>query len=291
MIEIKSKPKFKFPRLSFSRSPEETETVASLNVEGTTVSGKQSEAKEKETNIKQESVKSPERAGWLKFPKFGLSSPSEPVKKEEHKSEKSPVGDTADEDVSTTSSVHSSDAFADISSTVTSEQVGLSLSSPTKVTVKYSDPNVTAGLGEVHSNVITSTTKTELISVEPNLPEKVTILSSGASSSSLDTLKLESGKIHVITSNIQATPEAQHATLLTDFQVQSAGGNTTVFQRQVVREVSSESRETVLITKKVTHVFGVDPGETDMGETASSLQRLRDSVHSEKMKFFDGAKK
>ncbi|XP_071401413.1 neuroblast differentiation-associated protein AHNAK-like [Centroberyx affinis] len=271
----------------------------------TTGSGKKLETKEKDTNIKQEPVKSPERVGWLRFPKFGLSSPSEPAKiseQKEHESEKSP------EDVSTTCSVQSSDAFADVSSTVTSEQLGLSLSSPTKVTVKYSDPNAAMGLGEVHSNVITSTTRTERISVEPNLPEKVTILSSEGSSSSADTLKLESRKIHVITSNIQATPEAQHAKLLTDFQVQSAGGlplnletseatyktqsgKKMVVERHVVRQMSSENSETVVITKKTTHVFGVDSAEPISGETASSIQRLRDSVHTEKMKFFDGAKK
>ncbi|XP_078145746.1 uncharacterized protein LOC139931457 [Centroberyx gerrardi] len=303
MTEIKSKPKFKFPRLSFSRSPEETEIADSTNVAETAGSGKKLETKEKDTNIKQDPVKSPERVGWLRFPKFGLSSPSEPAKiseQEEHESEKSP------EDVSTTYSVQSSDAFADVSSTVTSEQLGLSLSSPTKVTVKYSDPNAAMGLGEVHGNVITSTTRTERISVEPNLPEKVTILSSEGSSSSADTLKLESRKIHVITSNIQATPEAQHAKLLTDFQVQSAGGlplnletseatyktqsgKRTVVERHVVRQTSSENRETVVITKKT--IFGVDSAEPISGETASSIQRLRDSVHTEKMKFFDGAKK
>ncbi|XP_029900712.1 periaxin-like [Myripristis murdjan] len=316
MTETKSKQKFKFPGLSFSWSPEEAETGDSGHMADTTGGAKQPE--KKQTNIKQDPGKSPERAGWLKFPKFGLSSPSEPgkgSKKEDHESEKSPTMDTMDEDVSTTCSIRSSDAFADISSTVTSEQVGLSLSSPTKVTVKYSDPNATMGLGEVHGNVITSTTRTERISVEPNLPEKVTIPSSDVSSSSADTLKLESGKIHVIKSNIQATPEAQHAKLLTDFKVQTAGGlplkseskeatswsteetyktqggKTTFVKRHVVRETSSENRETVVITKQMTHVYGVDPAEPISDETASSIQRLKDSVHTEKMRFFDRAKK
>ncbi|XP_050934159.1 neuroblast differentiation-associated protein AHNAK-like [Lates calcarifer] len=278
--------------------------------------GKQLEAKEKETITKQDSTKSPERTGWFKFPKFGLSSPTEPTKKSEkgeHKDEKSPVGEMGDEEISPTCSVLSSDAFADISSTMTSENIGLSLSSPTKVTVKYSDPNAATGFGEIHSNIITSTTRTGLISVEPNLPEKITILSSGVSSSSEDTLRLESGKIHVITSNIQATPDAQHATLLTAVQVQSAGGlplkseankaaswtvddsqsgKRTVFERHLVRETSSErseSKETIVVTKQITHIF--DSSEPISGETASSIQRLRDSVHSEKMRFFDGAEK
>ncbi|XP_056249873.1 neuroblast differentiation-associated protein AHNAK-like [Seriola aureovittata] len=265
------------------------------------------------TDKKQDTTKSPERTGWFKFPKFGLSSPSELAKiseKDERKDEKSPVGETGDEEISPTCSVQSSDAFADISSAMTSEHVGLSLSSPTKVTVKYSGPDVTSGFGEIHSNIITSTTSTGLISVEPNLPEKITILSSGVSSSSEDTLRLESGKIHVITSNIQATPEAQHAKLVTAVQVQSAGGlpleseankaaswtveesqssKSSIFGRYFTRETSSErseSKETIVITKQITH-----SSEPISGETASSIQRLRDSVHSEKMRFFDGAEK
>ncbi|XP_032381183.1 neuroblast differentiation-associated protein AHNAK [Etheostoma spectabile] len=274
--------------------------------------GKQLEAKEKETNIN--TTKSPERTGWFKFPKFGLSSPSEPAKiseKDMHEDEKTPVGGTVEE-TSPTFSVQSSDAFADISSAMTSEHVGLSLSSPTKVTVKYSEPVAATGLEEMHSN-ITSTTRTELISAEPNLPEKITILSSGVSSSSDDTLRLESGKIHVITSNIQATPEAQRAKLLTAVQIQSAEGlpleseaneaaswtvedsqssRKTVFERHLVRETSterSESKETIVITKQITSMF--DSSEPTLGATASSIQRLRESVHSEKMRFFDEADK
>ncbi|XP_071353686.1 neuroblast differentiation-associated protein AHNAK [Trachinotus anak] len=266
-----------------------------------------------ETNKKQDTIKSPERTGWFKFPKFGLSSPSEPAKiseKDGHKDEKSPAGETGNEEISPTCSVQSSDAFADISSTMTSEHVGLSLSSPTKVTVKYSGPDVATGFGEIHSDVITSTTSTGLISVEPNLPEKITILSSGVSSSSEDTLRLESGKIHVITSNIQATPEAQHAKLVTAVQVQSTGGlpleseadkaaswtvqdsqssKRSIFGRYFVRETSREkieSKETIVVTKQITH-----SSEPISGETASSIQRLKDSVHSEKMRFFDGAEK
>nr|XP_024657365.1 uncharacterized protein LOC112433405 [Maylandia zebra] len=218
-----------------------------------------------------------------------------------------------DEEISPTFSVQSSDAFADISSAVTSEHVGPSISSPTKVTVKYSDPNVATELEETHSNIFTSATRTELISVQPNLPEKITILSSGISSSSEDTCRLESGKLHVITTNIQATPEAQHAQLLTDIEAELAeglplkseanettswtvegsdSGNRAVFERHLVTKTSterSESRETIVITKQITHVF--DSSEPISGETASSIQRLRDSVHSEKMRFFDDAEK
>uniref|UniRef100_A0AAQ4RHM5 Uncharacterized protein n=1 Tax=Gasterosteus aculeatus aculeatus TaxID=481459 RepID=A0AAQ4RHM5_GASAC len=275
-------------------------------------SGKQEEAKGKEA--KQDTAKSPEKTGWFKFPKFGLSSPSEPAKTsigDKFTDKMSPEGETLDEEISPTSSVQSSDAFADISSAMTSERVGLSSSSPTKVTVKYSDPNTAAGLRETYGNIITSTARAELISVEPNLPEKITILSSGVSSSSEDTLRLETRNIHVITSNTQATPEAQHAKLLTAVQIQSAGGlprgpgadeaapraieashsgKKTVFERHFVTETSSErseSNETIVITKQITRRF--DSSEPISGETASSIQRLRDSVHSDKMRFFDGA--
>ncbi|XP_029349679.1 neuroblast differentiation-associated protein AHNAK-like [Echeneis naucrates] len=271
------------------------------------------QAKDSERNKKQDTIKSPERTGWFKFPKFGLSSPSEPAKfseKDQQKDEKSPAGETGDEEVSPTCSVQSSDAFADISSAMTSEHLGLSSSSPTKVTVKYTGPDVTAGFEEIRSNIITSTTSTGLISVEPNLPEKITILSSGVSSSSEDTLRLESGKIHVITSNIQATPEAQHAKVVTAIQVQSSGGlpleseaskaaswtveesqssKKSILGKYFVRGTSteiSETKETIVITKQITRT-----SEPISGETASSIQRLRDSVHSEKMKFFDGAEK
>ncbi|XP_006785979.2 neuroblast differentiation-associated protein AHNAK-like [Neolamprologus brichardi] len=278
--------------------------------------GKQLEAKEKGASTIQDMSKSPERTGWFKFPKFGLSSPSEAPsapEKCEQKDEKSPVGGTGDEEISPTFSVQSSDAFADISSAVTSEHVGPSISSPTKVTVKYSDPNVATELEETHSNIFTSAMRTELISVQPNLPEKITILSSGISSSSEDTCRLESGKLHVITTNIQATPEAQHAQLLTEIEAELAeglplkseanettsrtvegsdSGNRAVFERHLVTKTSterSESRETIVITKQITHVF--DSSEPISGETASSIQRLRDSVHSEKMRFFDDAEK
>ncbi|XP_072221730.1 uncharacterized protein [Leuresthes tenuis] len=301
-----------FDVLKVDKDEQNLETLKEVHV----TDEKHSEAKENETKSKQDTAKSPEKAGWFKFPKFGLSSPSEPANisvKGEQKDEKSPVGETWDEEMSPTCSVQSSDAFADISSTITSEHIGLSLSSPTKVTVKYTDPSAAAGLGEIHSDIVTSTTRTELISDVPDLPEKITILSSGVSSSSEDTIRLESGKIHVITSNIHATPETQHAKLLTALPIQSPGGQPlkseakeaaswtggdlqsgkrTVFERHLLMETSSErsdSKETVVITKQITHIFGTP--EPISGDTASSIQRLKDSVHSEKMRFFDEAEK
>ncbi|AWP15988.1 putative neuroblast differentiation-associated protein AHNAK-like [Scophthalmus maximus] len=128
--------------------------------------------------------------------------PAKISEKDEHKDEKTPVDETGTEEMSPTSSIQSSDAFADVSSTMTK-----------------------------------------------------------------DTLKLESGKIHVITTNIQATPEAQHAKLLTAVQVQSSEG----------LPLQSEDREAASWT--------VEDSQT------SSIQRLKDSMHSEKMRFFDGAEK
>ncbi|XP_014892466.1 neuroblast differentiation-associated protein AHNAK-like [Poecilia latipinna] len=263
---------------------------------------------------KKDTTKSPESSSWFKFPKFGPSSPTEQQKipdKAEQVKDGSPEGETKDEEVSPTLSVQSSDAFADVSSTITSEPVGPFIPSPTKVTVKYSDESAGAGLEEMHSDIMTSTTRTELITDVPSLPEKITILSSGVSSSSEDTVRLTSGKIHIITSNIQPTPESQHAKILSAVQVQSAEGfalqsegdeapswmvqdvqSATRTVKHLVQETTterSENKETVVITKQITHIFG--PTDPISGETASSIQRLKDSVHTEKMRFFDEAEK
>ncbi|KAM4723419.1 uncharacterized protein FYW61_014174 [Anableps anableps] len=275
---------------------------------------KHTEGEDKETKSTQDTAKSPESLRWFKFPKFGLSSPTEQQKipdNAEQVKDSSPVGETKDEEVSPTFSVQSSDAFADISSTITSEPVGPFVPSPTKVTVKYSDERAAAGLKEMHSDIMTSTTRTELVADVPNLPEKITMLSSGVSSSSEDTVRLKSGKIHIITSNMQATPESQHAKILTAVQVQSGEGlafqsevdeapswilqdaqSTTRTVKHLVQETTterSENKETLVITKQITHIFG--PTEPISGDTASSIQRLKDSVHSEKMRFFEEAEK
>ncbi|XP_064811876.1 neuroblast differentiation-associated protein AHNAK-like [Oncorhynchus masou masou] len=253
---------------------------------------------------KEEEAKEKSKFGWVKFPTFGLSSPSESAKilekdtSEKGGSEKSP--DSVEQDASLTFSVHPLDAFADISSTVTSEQFGPPLASPTKVTVKYSDSIAT----EVQGDVITSTARTKLIAFEPYLADKVIIpMSSGVSSSSVDTLKLESGT-HVSTSNIQAIPDTQKATLLTDFGLQTGTARVssaswsvddtnktqsdgqTVIDRHVVREMSGTDKETVFITQKITHVFVTEPISD---ETASSIKQIKDTMQSEKMTFFDGA--
>ncbi|XP_057715624.1 neuroblast differentiation-associated protein AHNAK-like [Corythoichthys intestinalis] len=260
----------------------------------------------KDTNdkqTKQKATKSPERTGWFRFPTFGLSSPVESAKTPPGVDQKDQMSPTREreEDMSPTSSVQSSDVFADISSTVTSEYVSLPSSSPTKVMVKYSDQNLPPDLSE--TNVVMSTARSELITVEPNLPEKITLLSTEVSSSSEETLRLASGKIHVFTSK-QAGPESHHTKLLSTVQstgeasqmssswkVESSQSSVrTVSQKRIVRETSRESTETFVITKQITKTF--DPAEFfSENETASSIQRLRESVHSEKMKFFDGAEK
>ncbi|CAL8303613.1 unnamed protein product [Boreogadus saida] len=243
------------------------------------------------------------KIGLFKFPRFGFSTPPG----------RSP--ESLDEDLSTAGSMQSSDAFADASSTATSEHTGVSFTSPSKVTVTYSGPDAAVELGALHSTVITSTTRTAQISFEPNLPEMITILSSGVSSSSVDTLKLESDQIHVIRSNIQATPQVQKSTILTNFNVQSPlemsknpefreatswfegapqvehSGVASV-ERHITREVSSQemrtlSRGTVVITQQLTGPG--DQVEPIAEDTAGSVKRLRDTVHSEKMRFFEGA--
>ncbi|XP_051942872.1 protein AHNAK2-like isoform X18 [Hippocampus zosterae] len=262
------------------------------------------EMERKDKQTKQEATKSPERTGWFRFPTFGLSSPSEPAKtpiKNDEKDKKSPFGER-EEDMSPTCSARSSDIYADISSTATSEYLSLHSSSPTKVTVKYSNQNLPPDLGEM--NILTSTAMSELITIEPNLPEKITILSSEVLSSSEETLRLASEKIHVVTSKVQADPESHRAKPLPTVQStgetgqmssswtveSSQSSRRTVSQKRIVRETSRESTETFVITKQITKTF--EPSEFfSNDETASSIQRLRESVHSEKMRFFDGAEK
>ncbi|CAL8298728.1 unnamed protein product [Arctogadus glacialis] len=252
--------------------------------------------------IQNYTLPNPEPVGLFKFPRFGFSTPPG----------RSP--ESLDEDLSTAGSIQSSDAFADASSTATSEPTGVSFTSPSKVTVTYSGPDAAVELGALHSTVITSTTRSAQISFEPNLPEMITILSSGVSSSSVDTLKLESDQIHVIRSNIQATPQVQKSTILTNFNVQSPlemsknaefreatswfegapqehSGVASV-ERHITREVSSQemrtlSRGTVVITQQLTG--SGDQVEPITEDTAGSVKRLRDTVHSEKMRFFEGA--
>ncbi|MFT7801888.1 neuroblast differentiation-associated protein AHNAK-like isoform X1, partial [Arapaima gigas] len=299
--------------------------VENLNVaaEKTVVSPDPQEKKEDEDS--KETEAKTEKGSWFKFPKFGTTSPSKTAKESENVTSLSQenLGKTIDvdaaEDLSPTLSVRSSDAFADISSTVTSEQVGLSEASPTKVMVKYSEPAVIVGVGEVKvpSDVITSTTKTELIHLEPNLPEKFdtdTIpITVGGTSSLERILREDTGDVHVITSNIQTLPDTEHTTIITTLETHSVphdslkktvkmatvpwtveapieSFSTTssehiTVERRVVKEKSGDEKGTVIITQKVTHT---DSGEPVPEDAASAIRKLKDTMHSEKLRFFEG---
>ncbi|KAI9545811.1 hypothetical protein NQZ68_033293 [Dissostichus eleginoides] len=145
--------KFKLPSLGFS-GPQIKQPDLDLGLEKkdmpVTLPAKA------EVNLPDVGLKEPLAQVDIKGPQIKMGAkegnveePAKTVEKEEQKDVKSPVGETSDEEISPTSSVQSSDAFADISSAMTSEHLGLSLSSPTKVvTVKFSDPNIASGLAK-----------------------------------------------------------------------------------------------------------------------------------------------
>ncbi|XP_048830026.1 neuroblast differentiation-associated protein AHNAK-like [Brienomyrus brachyistius] len=314
----KSKFKFWFPRIGFSESLEESKAVtADTEVEKRDMlpeTQQEEETDEHKTDVKEE------KGSWFTFPKFGMSSPSKTPKETEitvsspkDNLDKGTDGDAA-EDISLTSSVKSSDAFADISSTITSEQVGLSETSPEKVTVKYSEPSVIVGVGQVKtpSEVITSTARTELIRLEPQLPDPVTVC---VTSPSQDTLT-DTGDIHIVTSNIQALPGTEHATIITKFETvgtvplgkgslktaaapwtveapaesaKESSGEKEIVEKHVIKEMTVDDKGTVVITEKVTHAAHAASEGPDGEDATSAVKKLKDSMHSEKMRFFDAA--
>ncbi|NP_001314785.1 neuroblast differentiation-associated protein AHNAK-like [Danio rerio] len=328
----KSKFKFKFPKLGFSQSSDESDKLVDAKIEE---SEKHLEAladvKETKTAASKEQVKT-EKGGWFKF---SFSSPTKTTKTEEkdeitqqteqaekpddvekesrkpqEENEKSSLSEAVEEIISPTLSLRSSEAFADVSSTVTTDQIALSQTSPTKVKVKYAEPTATVGINDVQSDVVTSTARCELISMEPHQPEKVNIpFSSDMSSTSVDTQKQMSGEIHVITSNIQAVPDTQQAAILTNIdgrgihasplqvtlcsdsvltveETRVQSGMRTMVERHVVKETLHDDKETILVTQR-TRIFEGDSAEPISDETASSIRRLKDTVHTEKMRFFD----
>ncbi|KAL1263314.1 hypothetical protein QQF64_006053 [Cirrhinus molitorella] len=325
----KSKFKFKFPKLGFSQSSDESDKLVDAKIEE---SEKHLEASaDQKATVSKEQAKT-EKGSWFKFsfssptktakidekeiiePPEETEKPDEKVEKESSKPpeepEKSSLSEAVEENLSPTLSLKSSEAFADISSTVTTEQIALSQTSPTKVKVKYAEPTATVGVNDVQSNVVTSTARCELISMEPHQPEKVNIpFSSDMSSGSVDTLKQMSGEIHVITTNIQAIPETQQASILTNLdahgihtsplqitlgsdsvltveETRVQSGMHTLVERHVVKETLHDDKETILVTHR-TRVFEGDSAEPISDETASSIRRLKDTVHTEKMRFFD----
>ncbi|XP_073690297.1 uncharacterized protein [Garra rufa] len=320
----KSKFKFKFPKLGFSQSSDESDKLVDAKIEE---SEKQLEASEdQKATVSKEQAKT-EKGSWFKFsfssptktaktdekeiiqPPEEAEKPDEKVEKESSKPpeepEKTSLSEAMEENLSPTLSLKSSEAFADISSTVTTEQT-----SPTKVKVKYAEPTATVGVNDAQSDVVTSTARCELISMEPHQPEKVNIpFSSDMSSDSVDTLKQMSGEIHVITTNIQAIPETQQASILTNLdahgihasplqvtlgsdsvltveETRVQSGMHTLVERHVVKETLHDDKETILVTHR-TRVFEGDSAEPISDETASSIRRLKDTVHFEKMRFFD----
>ncbi|KAL0177553.1 hypothetical protein M9458_026447, partial [Cirrhinus mrigala] len=328
-VQEKSKFKFKFPKLGFSQSSDESDKLVDAKIEE---SEKQLEASaDQKATVSKEQAKT-ERGGWFKF---SFSSPTKTAKTDEkeitqppeeadkpdekaeketsephEEPEKSSLSEVVEENLSPTLSLKSSEAFADISSTVTTEQIALSQTSPTKVKVKYAEPTATVGVNDVQSDVVTSTARCELISMEPHQPEKVNIpFSSDMSSTSVDTLKQMSGEIHVITTNIQAIPETQQASIITNLdahgihtsplqvtlgsdsvltveETRVQSGTHTLVERHVVKETLHDDKETILVTHR-TRVFEGDSAEPISDETASSIRRLKDTVHIEKMRFFD----
>ncbi|XP_062852437.1 neuroblast differentiation-associated protein AHNAK-like [Trichomycterus rosablanca] len=222
--------------------------------------------------------------------------------------EESPINDLNDKDAeqsstrevevdSPTLSLRSSDAFADVSSAPITEQI----TSPTKVKVKYSESTAAAEVSDVHSEVFTLTARTELITIVPHQPEKVNIpFSSEASSSSLDTLKEMSGKMHIIKNYVQSESDTA---ILTNTDTQNIQ---TLFSKSVAESVLSVEKTTVqkertLVEKHVVkEMFGDDEdsplvmqkiqifeGAPILDDTTYSIKKLRDTVHSEKMRFFE----
>jgi len=327
----KSKFKFKFPKLGFSQSSDESDKLVAAKIEE---SEKHLEASaDQKSAVSKEQAKT-EKGGWFKFSfssptkstksdekEQTIQPPEEPeksddVEKESSKAheepEKSLLSEAVEDNISPTLSLRSSEAFADISSTVT-EHVGLSQTSPTKVKVKYAEPTATIGVKDVQTNVVTSTARCEMISMEPqHQPEKVNIpFSSDMSSPSVDTLKQMSGEIHVITSNIQAIPDTQQAAIFTNLDAHGIHtsplqvtlgsdsvltveetrvqcGKQTLVEKHVVKETLHDDNETIIVTQR-TRVFEGDSAEPICDDTASSIRRLRDTVHTEKMRFFDSA--
>ncbi|TSK22815.1 Neuroblast differentiation-associated protein AHNAK [Bagarius yarrelli] len=229
----------------------------------------------------------------FQFDKKAEHSPTSDIYKNEYKK-------MFEDIVSPTSlSLSSSDAFADESSAFASEQINLSLASPTVVKVKYFEPAANADVSELHSDIITLTTKSEVISMDPHQPEKVNIpFSSETSSSSVDTLKEMSG--HIVVSNVSSVSKTEHAAILTrvdalasekathSMSVEETVKGHTIVEKHIVKKSFGEDKEKISLTQKI-QLFEGDSFEPIFDDTASSIQKLRDTVHTEKLKFFEGA--
>ncbi|XP_076830719.1 uncharacterized protein LOC143476412 [Brachyhypopomus gauderio] len=290
----KSMLRFTIPKLRFNHPSDESDNI--VNSEAVLENKLSSPTNTAKVNEQEDS----------QSPRKGHECPEVDIKAKG--AEKSSTVEVEEDNVSPTLSLRSSEAFADLSAPTT-EQVGLSLASPTKIKVKYSEPTIE--VSDLHGDVITSTTSTELIFMEPHQPEKVNIpFSDESSSSSLNTLKQMSGEVHIIKSNVQTVPDTQHATILTYLgsqviQTLPAEEMTitsdsvlsvethrvlkeehTLIEKHVMEEILSD--EKVLVTSR-TQVFEGGVAEPITDDTASSIQKLKDIVHTEKMRFFEGA--
>ncbi|MBN3305041.1 AHNK protein, partial [Amia calva] len=327
--EKSGKFRFRFPKLGFSDSSQESSKTESTNLVMEAKEKPPPSPEKKLSTEKKETATKSDKGGWFKFPKLGISSPTKSTKDSQKEItqlsedlEESTEGGPVEGEVSLMSSLKSSDAFADISS---SEPIP----SPTKVTVKFSEPAVRVAGGEMKSpaGIITSTARTELILLEPCLPEKMHTptdpASVGAISPPEETSKQPAAhtqgtrNVQVVTSEKHGVTSTQSTTVITKMETSSvhalpvqkvtvkassvpwtteesakgfpepAGKHISV-ERHVVKEKSGDEKEKVVITRRVqSHQFEVASGESLAEGTASAIKRLKDTMHSEKLKFFE----
>nr|XP_015206530.1 PREDICTED: neuroblast differentiation-associated protein AHNAK-like [Lepisosteus oculatus] len=318
------KSRFRFPKLGFGDSShEDSKTENTSLISGATE--KPLVTPEKAETIGIETSAKTDKGSWFKFPKLGISSPSKTAKDPDDQVIQ-PCGDTGDTegDTSLTSSLKSSDAYADVSSEMTNEQIAPSGASPTKCRVKYSEPTVmTAGsVLKSPSHIITSTARTELILLEPHLPEKMDTATSPPSATVISSLQ-DTSKVPAwlnplsktaedITSRKQEISTTETSTVQTlpiqKVTVKAGSAPWTTNQsaksiteppkthmsveKHIVKEKSGNEKETVVITQR-TEQHQTAEGSTELitEGTASAIKKLRDTMHSEKMKFFEGAEK
>ncbi|MBN3288253.1 AHNK protein, partial [Polyodon spathula] len=311
---------FRFPK--FTDSSEEsnkTETISAAD-----------ELKTSETTEKNETTAKSEKSGWFTFPKLGHSSPSKKTKD----SDKEKL-DTPTEELSGSFAADVDVVQGDVKSTESLQGVGSSMviesvATPSKVTVRYTKPDILLADRDVKvpSDIITSTARTELILLEPKLPEKINtdaVPSSGDESqqcavTSATTVKGDittPGKITTFKSSTQkGTPTIEHSTVITKSQTECKlpvekvtvklgyapwlseettktsfnvpTGKRVSVEKHVVKQRFGEEKETVVITKRIPSEQGCTAsGKVLSAEAISSIQKLKDTMHSEKMKFFE----
>ncbi|XP_051775711.1 neuroblast differentiation-associated protein AHNAK-like [Erpetoichthys calabaricus] len=277
---------------------------------------------------KKESEISSAKGGWFKFPKLNISSPLKDIKDvnnenvsvltEQLKAEH----DITEEDVSDIAEISHD---AGLSEMTDSHLTGMPFDSPTRVTVKYTHSNVVTGTSDVFapSDIVTSTARTELILLEPSIPEKFRINTSNLlhGDPSMPTKeitdKIGKGDTSVLQESSKVQPEmmadkssAIHSTVFSEhtlptekviLKVSSSpatssddttqGGLTVTHKgsvsvkKYVVKETFSDEKENVVITQKMKQ-NDEDSGIRGTEEAVSALQRLKDTMHSEKIKFF-----